>query len=151
MLTQAQNQIIYLMFLNGLLFLGLNFIAYSIVFPGPKGPKRIGYMFISCGLLAYLVQQIYQGMIALDYPQENVSGLILSGLVIPVFFVSIFYYRIKRNRIEKEQQSKIKGRMIDLRSDTFTYPTKSMLDAMERLKLETMSFKRILPSRNLKT
>ena len=66
-------------------------------------------MFISCGLLAYLVQQIYQGMIALDYPQENVNGLILSGLVIPVFFVSIFYYRIKRNRIEKEQQSKIKG------------------------------------------
>ena len=81
LLTQAQNQIIYLMFLNGLLFLGLNFIAYSIVFPGPKGSKRIGYMFISCGLLAYLVQQIYQGMIALDYPQENVSGLILSGLV----------------------------------------------------------------------
>ena len=109
MLTQAQNQIIYLMFLNGLLFLGLNFIAYSIVFPGPKGSKRIGYMFISCGLLAYLVQQIYQGMIALDYPQENVSGLILSGLVTPVFFVSIFYYRIKRNRLEKEQQSKIKG------------------------------------------
>lgn len=109
LLTQAQNQIIYLMFLNGLLFLGLNFIAYSIVFPGPKGSKRIGYMFITCGLLAYLVQQIYQSMIALDYPQENVSGLILSGLVIPVFFVSIFYYRIKRNRIEKEQQSKIKG------------------------------------------
>ena len=69
----------------------------------------MGYMFITCGLLAYLVQQIYQGMIALDYPQENVSGLILSGLVIPVFFVSIFYYRIKRNQIEKEQQSKIKG------------------------------------------
>ena len=108
MLTQAQNQIIYLMFLNGLLFLGLNFIAYSIIFPGPKGSKRIGYMFITCGLLAYLVQQIYQGMLALDYPQENVSGLILSGLVVPVFFVSIFYYRIKRNRIEKKQQSKIK-------------------------------------------
>ena len=105
LLTQAQNQIIYLMFLNGLLFLGLNFIAYSIVFPGPKGSKRIGYMFISCGLLAYLVQQIYQGMIALDYPQENVNGLILSGFVIPIFFVSLFYYRIKRNRIEKEQET----------------------------------------------
>ena len=109
MLTQAQNQIIYLMFLNGLLFLGLNFIAYSIIFPGPKGCKRIGYLLNTCGLLAYLVQQIYQGMLALDYPKENVSGLILSGLVIPVFFTSIFYYRIKRNRIEKEQQTKIKG------------------------------------------
>ena len=102
MFTQAQNQIIYLMFLNGLLFLGLNFVAYSIIFPGPKGSKRMGYMFITIGLLAYLVQQLHQGMIALDYPQEKVSGLILSGFVIPVFFVSLFYYRIKRNRIEKK-------------------------------------------------
>ena len=105
MFTQAQNQIIYLMFLNGLLFLGLNFVAYSIIFPGPKGSKRMGYMFITCGLLAYLVQQLHQGMIALDYPQEKVSGLILSGFVIPIFFVSLFYYRIKRNRIEKQQES----------------------------------------------
>ena len=102
MFTQAQNQIIYLMFLNGLLFLGLNFVAYSIIFPGPKGSKRMGYIFITCGLLAYLVQQLQQGMIALDYPQEKVSGLILSGFVIPIFFVSLFYYRIKRNRIEKK-------------------------------------------------
>ena len=108
MLTQAQNQIIYLMFLNGLLFLGLNFIAYSIIFPGPKGSKRIGYMFITCGLMAYLVQQLYQGMIALDYPTEKVSGLILSGFVVPVFFISLFYYRIKRNRTEKKQELKIK-------------------------------------------
>ena len=106
MFTQAQNQIIYLMFLNGLLFLGLNFVAYSIIFPGPKGSKRMGYMFITCGLLAYLVQQLHQGMIALDYPQEKVSGLILSGFVVPIFFVSLFYFRIKRNRIEKEQDSK---------------------------------------------
>ena len=105
MLTQAQNQIIYLMFLNGLLFLGLNFVAYSIIFPGIKGSKRIGYMFITCGLLAFLVQQLYQGMVALDYPQENVNGLILTGFVVPVFFVSLFYYRIKRNRIEKEQET----------------------------------------------
>ncbi len=97
------------MFLNGLLFLGLNFIAYSIIFPGPKGSKRIGYMFIACGLMAYLVQQLYLGMIALDYPQEKVTGLILSGFVVPVFFVSLFYYRLKRNQMEKEQQSKIKG------------------------------------------
>ena len=97
------------MFLNGLLFLGLNFIANSIIFPGPKGSKRIGYMFITCGLLAYLAQQLHQGMIALDYPQESVSGLILSGFVIPIFFISLFYYRIKRNRIEKKQESKIEA------------------------------------------
>ena len=108
LLTQAQNQIIYLMFLNGLLFLGLNFVAYSIIFPGTKGSKRRGYMFIACGLLAFLVQQLYQGMVALDYPKENVNGLILSGFVIPIFFVSLFYYRIKRNRIEKGQETKQK-------------------------------------------
>ncbi|MZG52914.1 MAG: hypothetical protein F3743_12790 [Nitrospinae bacterium] len=107
MLTQVQNQIIYLMFLNGLLFLGLNFIAYSIIFPGPKGSKRKGYMLITCVLMAYLVQQLHQGMIVLDYPQENLSSLILSGFVIPVFFISLFYYRIKRNRMEKEQQPEI--------------------------------------------
>lgn len=101
MLTQAQNQIIYLMFLNGILFLGLNFIAYSIVFPGPKGSKRIGYLFIACGLLAYLAQLMYQGLLALDYPADKVTGLLLSGFVVPVFFISLAYYRIKRNRIEK--------------------------------------------------
>ncbi len=105
MLTQAQNQIIYLMFLNGLLFMGLNFIAYSIIFPGGKGSKRVGYMFITCGMLAFLVQQIYQGMAALDYPPDKLNGLILSGFVVPIFFLSLFYYRIKRNRIEKNQES----------------------------------------------
>jgi bacteriorhodopsin len=103
LLTQAQNQIIYLMFLNGILFLGLNFIAYSIVFPGPKGSKRIGYLFISCGLMAYLAQLMYQGLLALDYPSSNINGLLLSGFVAPVFFISLFYYRIKRNRIEKNE------------------------------------------------
>jgi hypothetical protein len=88
------------MFLNGILFLGLNFIAYSMVFPGPKG---IGYLFISCGLMAYLAQLMYQGLLALDYPSSNINGLLLSGFVAPVFFISLFYYRIKRNRIEKNE------------------------------------------------
>lgn len=100
MLTQAQNQIIYLMFLNGILFLGLNFVAYSIVFPGPKGSKRIGYLFIACGLLAYLAQLMYQGLLALDYPADKITGLLLSGFVVPVFFISLAYYRMKRNRID---------------------------------------------------
>jgi hypothetical protein len=106
LLTQAQNQIIYLMFLNGILFLGLNFIAYSLVFPGPKGSKRIGYLFLSCGLLAYLAQLMHQGLIALDYPSDKITFLLLNGFVIPVFFISLAYYRIKRNRIERTSLSK---------------------------------------------
>ena len=101
MLTQAQNQIIYLMFLNGILFLGLNFVAYSIVFPGPKGSKRIGYLFITCGLLAYLAQLMYQGLLALDYPADKITGLLLSGFVVPIFFISLAYYRVKRNRMDR--------------------------------------------------
>jgi hypothetical protein len=103
LLTQAQNQIIFLMFLNGVLSLGLNFIAYSIVFPGPKGSKRIGYLFISCGLIAYLSQLMYQGLIALDYPSGKINALLMSGFIIPVFFISLAYYRIKRNQMEKNK------------------------------------------------
>lgn len=88
------------MFLNGILFLGLNFIAYSIVNPGPKGSKRIGYLFITCALLAYLAQLMYQGLLALDYPSDKISGLLLSGFIVPVFFISLAYYRVKRNRME---------------------------------------------------
>ncbi len=105
MLTQAQNQIIYLMFLNGILFLGLNFIAYSLVFPGPKGSKRLGYLFITCAIVAYLAQLMYQGLLALDYPPERITGLLLSGFVVPVFFISLAYYRVKRNRMEKASTS----------------------------------------------
>ena len=105
MLTQAQNQIIYLMFLNGILFLGLNFIAYSIVFPGPKGSKRIGYLLISSGFLAYLAQLMYQGLLALEYPSDTISSLLLSGFIVPVFFISLAYYRLKRNRMEKNSPS----------------------------------------------
>jgi hypothetical protein len=39
---------------------------------------------------------------ALDYPPENITGLILSGFVIPVFFISLAYYRVKRNRMDKD-------------------------------------------------
>lgn len=94
------------MFLNGILFLGLNFIAYSIVFPGPKGSKRIGYLFITCAIVAFLAQLMYQGLLALDYPPEKITGLLLSGFVVPVFFISLAYYRVKRNRMEKTSLSK---------------------------------------------
>ena len=52
-----------------------------------------------------LIEGSQEWLNALDYPQENVNGLILSGFVVPVFFVSLFYYRIKRNRMEKEQET----------------------------------------------
>ncbi len=93
------------MFLNGILFLGLNFIAYTIVFPGARGSKRIGYLFIACGLLAYLAQLMYQGLLALDYPSDTIGRLLLSGFVVPVFFISLAYYRVKRNRMEKTSPS----------------------------------------------
>ena len=89
------------MYLSGILFLGLNFIAYSIVFPGKKGSKRIGYLFISCGLLAYLVQLMYQGLLALDFHSDKINNLLLSGFLLPTFFISLAYYRIKRNKMEK--------------------------------------------------
>jgi hypothetical protein len=60
MLTPDQNTIVYLMFLNGILFLGLNFVAFSIVFPGPKGSKRIGYVLIVTVILVVAAQQEYQ-------------------------------------------------------------------------------------------
>ena len=109
MLTQAQNQIIYLMFMSGILFLGLNFVAYSLIFPGPKGSKRIGYLFLACGLLAYLIQLMYQGLLALDYPPDNINNLLLSGFVIPTFFISIAYYRVKRNRMESDEVKNKEG------------------------------------------
>ena len=58
----------------------------------------------ACGLLAYLVQLMYQGLLALDYPPGKIKGLLLSGFVIPVFFISLAYYRVKRNRLEKDPQ-----------------------------------------------
>ena len=107
MLTQDQNTIIYLMFLNGILFLGLNFIAYSLVFPGPKGSKRIGYVLIVAAVLAFFTQLEYRALLLFDFNPGEVQKILLLGMVIPVFLVSMVYYRIKKNRMEKLANSQI--------------------------------------------
>ena len=104
-MTPEQNTVIYLMALNGLLFLGLNFIAYSLVFPGPRGSKRKGYVLIVAVLLAFLIQQAYQGLSALDFEPVISRGILLGGFVLPVFFISLVYYRLRRNREEQASPS----------------------------------------------
>ncbi len=101
LLSQTQNNIIYLMFLNGIVFLGLNFIAYSIIFPGNKTSKRIGYVLIVAVCLAYGVMQEFQILKDLEFPEDWIGKIIIGGFVIPVFFISLAYYRIKKSRIEK--------------------------------------------------
>jgi len=101
MLTPSQNQIAALMFLNGLLFLGLNFIACSIIFPGPPGSKRLGYVLIVSVGLAFAVMQEYRMLQALDFPPGTARSLLIGGFVIPVFLVSLVYYRIKKARLSK--------------------------------------------------
>lgn len=105
MLTQDQNTIIYLMFLNGILFLGLNFIAHSIVFPGGKGSKRIGYVLIVSFILAFLTQFEYRALLLFDFEPGKVQKILLFGMIFPVFLISIVYYRIKRNYLEKDKRS----------------------------------------------
>ncbi|GJL80006.1 MAG: hypothetical protein NPINA01_29950 [Nitrospinaceae bacterium] len=105
MLTQDQNTIIYLMFLNGILFLGLNFIAHSLVFPGPKGSKRIGYVLIAAAVLAFATQLEYRALLLFDFEPGHVQKILLFGMIFPVFLVSIVYYRIKRNRLENKNRS----------------------------------------------
>lgn len=101
MLTQDQNTIIYLMFLNGILLLGLNFIAYSLVFPGPRGSKRFGYMLIVSAILAVVVQQEYRTLIHLGFPEDKCGHILLFGFIIPFFAVPIAYYRIRKNKMTK--------------------------------------------------
>ncbi|MGP0629331.1 hypothetical protein ACTRW9_06475 [Nitrospina sp. 32_T5] len=103
MLTDTQNFIVYLMFLSGLLFLGLNFIAHSMVFPGGKGSKRVGYMLIVAVILALVVTQQYRLLVALEFSSSLARQIILGGFAVPVFLLSLVYYRIQRFRSEKKQ------------------------------------------------
>ncbi len=104
MLTQEQNILIYLMFLNGILFLGLNFIAYSIVNPGPKGSKRIGYVLIVSAFLAFLVQQEYQTLVYLDFPTHQTWQVLIGGFISPVFILSLVCFRIQKRRDKKSSR-----------------------------------------------
>ena len=66
-LTTVQNAIVYLMFLNGILFLGLHFIAFSIVNNGAKGSKRFGYALLIIVFLIAIIQQEYKVMVQLSF------------------------------------------------------------------------------------
>ncbi len=96
-----QIQIIYLMFLNGVLFLGLNFIAYSLTHPGGRGSKRLGYVLIVAALLAWDVTQEFKSLMAMGLDAAKIRNIVVGGFVIPVFFTSLVYYRIQKNRMKK--------------------------------------------------
>ena len=97
----AQNQIIYLMFLNGILFLGLNFIAYSITHPGGRGSKRLGYVLIVAALLAWDVTQEFKTLMEMGFEASKIRNILVGGFVIPVFFTSLVYFRIQKNRLKR--------------------------------------------------
>jgi len=101
MLNEDQNTIIYLMFLNGIVFLGLNFVAQSLVFPGTKKSKVRGYMLIVLVITAFAAQQEFRGLVALGFSAEKVHNILLAGFICPTFFVSLVYYRIKKYREKK--------------------------------------------------
>ncbi len=98
MLTEDQNTIIYIMFLNGIVFLGLNFVAQAIVFPGAQGSKIKGYMLIVAVITAFSAQQEFRGLVALGFSAEKVQNILLIGFIAPTFFISLVYYRIKKSR-----------------------------------------------------
>ena len=108
MLTPDQNTIVYLMFLNGILFLGLNFIAYSFVFPGPKGSKRIGYVLIVTVALVVSAQQEYQSLLYFNFTPNDAQKILIFGMIFPVFLISAVYYRLKKNHLENKSQTKTK-------------------------------------------
>ena len=101
-LTLEQNAIVYLMFLNGILFLGLRFIAFVIVNHESRGSKRIGYALLMTVLLIALIQQEYQVMTQLNFNDGDIRKILLLGCVAPIFLSSIAYYRMKRFRRESK-------------------------------------------------
>lgn len=105
MLNPAQNQIIYLLLLNGLLFLGLNFVACAIVFPGGPGSKQLGYVLITVVALVLCITQEMDILIDMEFPASSARTVLLVGFAAPVFLVSLVYYRIKRSRLERSTQS----------------------------------------------
>ena len=102
MLTPEQNAIVYLMFLNGTLFLGLHFIAFSFVNQGGKKSKRIGYALLITVFLIALIQQEYEVMVQLSFTDGNIRKILLGGFVAPVFLLSIAYYRVRRSQLENK-------------------------------------------------
>ena len=106
MLNPAQNQIVYLMFLNGLLFLGLNFVARAIVFPGGPGSKKLGYVLITAVALVLCITQELDILIDMEFPAAAARTVLLAGFAAPVFLISLVYYRINRSRLEQSARPK---------------------------------------------
>ncbi len=104
-MSDIQNTIIYLMFLNGILFLNLNFIAYSLIFPRSPGSKRLGYTLIITALSAFFAQQEFRALVSLGFDSQNATNVLLGGFIIPLFLVSLVYYRIRRNKGETKASS----------------------------------------------
>lgn len=113
MLTEDQNTIIYIMFLNGMVFLGLNFIAQVIVFPGERGSKVKGYMLIVAAFTAFSAQQEFRGLVALGFSAEKIQTILFTGFIAPTFFISLVYYRIKKNSQIKENETQNSTEEID--------------------------------------
>lgn len=101
---EDQNTVIYLMFLNGVLFLGLNFIARSIIFPAPRASKKLGYVLIVSALSAFGAQQEYRALVSLGIESGKTGNILFGGFILPVFLISIVYYRMRRNRAEQQAQ-----------------------------------------------
>jgi hypothetical protein len=93
-----QSAVVYLMFLSGVLFLGLNWCAFAFTAPAPKGSKRRGYAFLLLAFLALAVQQQYRALLALDFPSATAGKILFGGFLVPVFALSLVYYRFKVNR-----------------------------------------------------
>ena len=103
-MTPPQNAIVYLMFLNGILFLGLQYIAFCIVNNGGKGSKRLGYALLVTVFLVAVIQQEYQVMIQQGFIDTYIRKILLVGFVAPIFLLSIAYYRVRRSRFENRSK-----------------------------------------------
>lgn len=97
---QFQDQIIYLMFLNGCLFLGLNYIGFVMIYPGPTGSKRQGYGLIVAALLAFVVTHEHKVLSGLGF--SDAHKILIGGFVVPVFLLSLVAFRIRRQREERK-------------------------------------------------
>ncbi|QPJ62720.1 MAG: hypothetical protein G3M70_12875 [Candidatus Nitronauta litoralis] len=106
MLSPDQKQIVTLMFLNGILFLSLNVIARSIVFPGPRKSKRMGYILILIAVLSMAFTWEYRLMTGMSFSVTWARNILLGGFAVPVFFISLVYYRIMKNRAESQNRRK---------------------------------------------
>jgi len=95
------------MFLNGLLFLGLNYIACTIVFPGGPGSKKLGYVLFAAVALVLCITQELDILVDMEFPESTARTVLLVGFAAPVFLISLVYYRIKRNRMEQSTQNKV--------------------------------------------